>query len=75
MIRGLLVEAAASGDVRDDVSPHELATYCIHAVAAARSLPSKAAIGRLVSVILDGVHPNARSGSFASHPTSGGAPL
>ena len=57
MIRDLLAEAAANGDVRDDVAPDELASYCLHAVAAARGLPSKAAVGRLVAVTLAGLRP------------------
>jgi hypothetical protein len=35
MIRDLLAEAAQSGDVRDDIAPDELATYCLHALTAA----------------------------------------
>jgi AcrR family transcriptional regulator len=54
-VRDLLREGAASGAVRDDVAPEELASYCLHAVAAARSLPSKAAVRRLVTVILAGL--------------------
>jgi AcrR family transcriptional regulator len=59
LIRDLLTEAAESGDVRDDVAPDELASYCLHALAAASSLPSKAAVRRLVAVILAGLHPRA----------------
>ena len=58
-VRDLLAEAAAIGDVRDDVAPAELASYCLHALAAASSLPSKAAVRRLVTVTLDGVRPGA----------------
>jgi AcrR family transcriptional regulator len=54
-VRDLLSEGTASGEVRDDVAPEELASYCLHAVAAARSLPSKAAVQRLVTVILAGL--------------------
>ena len=61
MIRDLLAEATKSGDVRDDVAPEELASYCLHALAAASSLPSKAAVRRLVTVILAGLHPRADS--------------
>ncbi|HEV8553738.1 MAG TPA: TetR/AcrR family transcriptional regulator [Casimicrobiaceae bacterium] len=57
LIRDLLTEAAESGDVRDDVASAELASYCLHALAAASRLPSKAAVRRLVRVILAGVHP------------------
>ena len=55
----LLGEAAASGDVRDDVAPGELASYCLHAVTAASTLPSRAAVRRLVRVILAGLQPRA----------------
>jgi AcrR family transcriptional regulator len=57
MIRGLLTEAAETGDVRDDVAPDELASYCLHALTAASSLPSKAAVRRLVKVTLAGLRP------------------
>jgi AcrR family transcriptional regulator len=54
-IRDLLSEGAESGDLRDDVAPGELASYCLHALTAAGSLPSKAAVRRLVAVILAGL--------------------
>ena len=57
LIRNLLTEAAETGDVRDDVAPDELASYCLHALAAANTLRSKAAVRRLVTVILAGLHP------------------
>ena len=57
MIRDLLAEGAASGDLRDDVAPDELASYCLHALTAAGSLPSKAAVRRLVTVTLAGLRP------------------
>jgi AcrR family transcriptional regulator len=59
MVRDLLTEAAATGDVRDDVAPDELASYCLHALTAASSLPSKAAVSRLVAVTLAGLRPSA----------------
>jgi AcrR family transcriptional regulator len=55
MIRDLLTEAVATGEVRNDVAPDELASYCLHALAAAGSLPSKAAVQRLVTVTLAGL--------------------
>ena len=58
-IRDLLTEGAKTGDLRDDVAPAELATYCLHALTAASSLPSKAAVRRLVTVTLAGLHPRA----------------
>ena len=59
LIRDLLTEAAKTGDVRNDVAPGELATYCLHALTAASSLSSKAAVRRLVMVTLGGLHPRA----------------
>ncbi len=56
MIRDLLSEGAETGDLRDDVAPDELASYCLHALTAASSLPSKAAVRRLITVILGGLH-------------------
>jgi AcrR family transcriptional regulator len=56
MFRDLLSEAAEAGDIRDDVAPDELASYCLHALAAASSLPSKAAVRRLVKVTLAGLN-------------------
>jgi AcrR family transcriptional regulator len=57
MIRDLLAEGAVRGEVRDDVTPDELARYCLHALTAANSLPSKAAVRRLVAVTLAGLRP------------------
>jgi AcrR family transcriptional regulator len=58
MIRDLLIEGAETGNLRDDVAPDELTSYCLHALAAASSLPSQAAVRRLVTVILTGLHPS-----------------
>ncbi|HJR86704.1 MAG TPA: TetR/AcrR family transcriptional regulator [Acidimicrobiia bacterium] len=54
MIRGLLSEAG--GVVRQDVSPNELASYCLQALGAAARLKNKGAVGRLVSVTLSGLY-------------------
>jgi AcrR family transcriptional regulator len=59
MLRDLLTECAGSGEVRDDVAPDELATYCLHALEGASSLRSKPAVHRLVAVTLDGLRPRA----------------
>jgi AcrR family transcriptional regulator len=59
MVRDLLAEAAENGEVRTDVPPDELARYCLHALAAAGSVPSKAAVRRLVTVTLAGLRPRA----------------
>jgi AcrR family transcriptional regulator len=57
LIRGLLCDAAKRGDVRDDISPRELASYCTHALTAAVDLPSKAAVRRLVTITMTGLRP------------------
>ncbi|MHB8611314.1 MAG: TetR/AcrR family transcriptional regulator [Candidatus Dormibacteraceae bacterium] len=59
MIRDLLMEVAKTGELRDDVAPAELASYCLHALTAAARLPSKAAVRRLVTVTLAGLRPQA----------------
>ncbi|KUL46989.1 TetR/AcrR family transcriptional regulator [Streptomyces regalis] len=56
-IRGLLSEAAKAGEVRDDVASDELTGYCLHALAGAGGLSSKAAVKRLVAVTLTGLRP------------------
>jgi len=57
LVRDLLKEGVAVGRIRDDVGPEELASYCLHALSAASSLPSKAAVRRLVTLTLAGLRP------------------
>ncbi len=59
LIRDLLTEVAEVGDLRDDVTPDELARYCLYALTAASDLPSTAAVRRLVTVTLAGLRPGA----------------
>jgi AcrR family transcriptional regulator len=78
LIRDLLAEAARSGHVRDDVAADELASYCLHALAAAGSLPSEDAVDRLVAVTLVGLRPLAVServppGAGPAHRQTGAA--
>jgi AcrR family transcriptional regulator len=56
-VQGLIAEAAEDGDVRDDVRPDELATYCLHALTAAGTLHSADAVDRLVTVTMAGLRP------------------
>jgi AcrR family transcriptional regulator len=63
LIRDLVAEGAATGEIRDDVAPDELASYCLHALAGASSLPSKAAVGRLVAVTLAGLRKPPEAGT------------
>ncbi|WP_063797206.1 TetR/AcrR family transcriptional regulator [Streptomyces sp. AS58] len=56
LIEDLLADGARNGTVRSDVPPGELAGYCLNALTAAGDLPSTAAVHRLVTVTLAGVH-------------------
>jgi len=60
-VEELLAAGVRDGVVRDDVAPAELARFCLHALAAAAGMASKAAVGRLVTVTLDGVRPTRSS--------------
>lgn len=55
MIQELISDATESGELRSSVAANELATYSVHALSAASSLPSKAAVRRLVDVTLSGL--------------------
>ena len=54
-MQNLITDAVQDGDLRDDVDPDELATYCLHALTAASTLPSQDAVHRLVAVTLAGL--------------------
>lgn len=58
LIRQLLAEGVTAGVVRTDVTPDELAVFCLHALHAARDLTSAAAVRRLVRVTLAALRPN-----------------
>jgi AcrR family transcriptional regulator len=58
-LEDLIAEAAQAGDLRDDVAAGELAGFCLHALTAASTLPSRAAADRLVAVTLAGLRPAA----------------
>ncbi|HEU5470670.1 MAG TPA: TetR/AcrR family transcriptional regulator [Actinophytocola sp.] len=58
LVRDLLADAAAAGHVRTDIGADELAGYCLHALGAAATLPSKAAVRRLVTLTLAGLRPS-----------------
>jgi hypothetical protein len=55
LFRDLIAEAAKTEDIRDDVTADELAAYCLHALTAAGSLPSRTAAHRLATVVLAGL--------------------
>jgi AcrR family transcriptional regulator len=56
-ISELIADGAQGGELRDDAAPGELASYCLHALTAAGSLPSAAAVRRLVAVTMTGLRP------------------
>ena len=58
LVIALIVDGARAGELRDDVAPAELAAYCLHALTAAGSLRTQAAVRRLVSVTLAGLRAN-----------------
>lgn len=61
MIAQLIGEGAAIGEFRNDVHVDELANYCLNALAGARTLPSKAAVRRLVDLTLAGLRATERT--------------
>ena len=56
-IKHLIAEGAATGVLRADMPLDDLADYCLHAVSAARQMPSDASVRRLVQVIMTGLRP------------------
>lgn len=57
LVRDLIAAGARAGDLRADVAPDELATFCLQALTAAAALPSVGAIHRLVTVTMAGLRP------------------
>lgn len=57
MISQLIADSARDGDLRDDVAPGELANYCLHALTAAATLTTEAAVDRLTTITLAGLQP------------------
>ena len=60
LISGLLAAGARADVIRSDIAADELASYCLHALAAAGSLPSEAAVRRLLTVTMSGLRPLAQ---------------
>jgi len=54
----VLKDAVRSGEVRDDIPTRELATYTLHALGAAKSAGSAAAVRRLVELTVAGLRPS-----------------
>ena len=61
-IQHLIEDGVASGTVRDDVPPAELAEFCLHALAAAGAASSEDAARRLAAITLDGIRPRSHGG-------------
>jgi AcrR family transcriptional regulator len=57
LVADMVADGAAGGELRNDVAPEELATYCLHSASAATTLTSKAAVKRLIDVTVGGLRP------------------
>ncbi len=57
LVSDLITACADAGQIRAGVPADELAGYCLSALGAAGSLPSEAAVRRLVAVTLAGLRP------------------
>ena len=57
LVADLLAKGAETGEIRADMTPGELASYCLHSLTAAGSLPSEAAVRRLLAVTMSGLRP------------------
>jgi AcrR family transcriptional regulator len=68
LISGLVAEAAAAGAVRQDVPAEEVASYCVHALAAAGD--SSTAIDRLLDLVWTGITSTRSTQSHVRHSAS-----
>jgi AcrR family transcriptional regulator len=59
IVRELLAEAQQAGAIRTDVPPAELTSFSLHALEAARATSSRAALHRLVTLVLDSLRTGA----------------
>ena len=57
LVSDLITACAEAGETRSDIPAGELAGYCLSALGAASSLPSNAAVHRLVAVTLAALRP------------------
>jgi AcrR family transcriptional regulator len=57
LLADALRDAARAGAARADIAPEELAVFCLHALAAARTAKSRDAVRRLVDLTLVGIRP------------------
>ena len=55
----IMRQGATAGEFRQDATPEELATFCLHALDAAAALTSREAVLRLVGMTLAGIRPTA----------------
>lgn len=57
LFENLIEDAVRAASVRTDISPRELANYCVHALGAASTLPTGAASDRLAELVLTALLP------------------
>jgi AcrR family transcriptional regulator len=60
LLTDVISRAVMVGAVRADIPADELARFCLHALATSASLPTRAAVERLVAVTLAGLRPPRR---------------
>lgn len=54
-LASIIAGGVAAAEIRDDVTPAELAVFCLNALGGAADLPSKAAVTRLVQLTMSAV--------------------
>ena len=59
LVTDLIKQAAAAGAVRADIAPGQLASYALHALAAANDLPTDASVHQLVALVIDALRSTA----------------
>ena len=57
LVADLLATGAQKGEIRDDMAPGELASFCLHALTAASDGRFPAAVRRLLAVTMSGLLP------------------
>lgn len=55
MIRDLVADAQKAGEAQRELSADDLASYCLHALTAAKRMRTRASVARLIDVILNGI--------------------
>src|SRR5262249_13674890 len=68
LLESAIAECVNAREVRSDLTPGELAIYCVGALTSAGSLTSKRAVRRLVDVTMAGLRPAAKGAQLQREP-------